>query len=81
LQIDGRIPTNTTEAHLKNFYHCSWQIEHAQSDALCVTGAPVEKLRFEEVGYWQELCRVFDYVESRQMPAPNLCWAAQAPLY
>ena len=29
-------------------------------DGMIVTGAPVEMMDFEEVDYWDELCKIFD---------------------
>ena len=28
-------------------------------DGLIITGAPVEQMEYEDVDYWDELCRVF----------------------
>lgn len=46
-----------------------------------MTGAPVENLSFEEVDYWSELQRVFEWSKSHVYSILHICWRAQAGLY
>ena len=46
-----------------------------------ITGAPVEQMEFEEVDYWEELCRIFDWTKEHVTSTIHLCWGAQAGLY
>lgn len=57
--------------------------DFAQSkvDALIITGAPLEQMPFEEVRYWQQLQRIWDWTVENAIPTLNICWAAQAALY
>jgi homoserine O-succinyltransferase len=50
-------------------------------DGLIVTGAPLELLAFEDVTYWQELVRIYDWVASNVGSTLYICWAAFAALY
>ena len=50
-------------------------------DGLIVTGAPVEKMDFEEVDYWEELTQVFEWSKRHVFSTLHLCWGAQAGLY
>lgn len=75
------IPKNTPRAHMLDFYHPWTDIRDRKFDGLIVTGAPVEKMPFEDVDYWPELRQIFDWSTSHVHSAFNLCWGAQAALY
>ena len=64
-----------------DFYQEFEAIRDQKFDGLIVTGAPIEQMPFEEVLYWEELCRIFDWSRSNVHGAFNLCWGAQAALY
>ena len=74
---------NTAEEHLSKFYHYFTDsgIYEAQFDGLIVTGAPVEKLEFGQVAYWEELCRIFEWAKTHTSSVYAICWGAQAALY
>ena len=46
---------NTSEDHLLAFYKEFSDVKDRYFDGLIITGAPVEKMEFEEVEYWNEL--------------------------
>ena len=48
---------------------------------MVITGAPVEQLPFEEVDYWQELCRIMEWSKTHVHSTFHICWAAQAGLF
>ena len=50
-------------------------------DGFIVTGAPVETLPFEEVTYWDELRRIFDWTQTHVHSCFNICWGAQAAIH
>ena len=75
------IPKNTSADHMLDFYKPWREVFEKKFDGLLITGAPVEKLEFEEVNYWDDLCAVFDWSTSNVHGLFNLCWAAQAALY
>lgn len=72
---------NTKAEHLETFYKTFEDIKHKFYDGLIITGAPVETLAFEEVDYWEELCRIFEWKETHVYSTLHLCWGAQAGLY
>ncbi len=74
-------PTNTPQHHMAAFYR-TWQaVANERFDGLIITGAPIEKLPFEEVLYWEELTEIIDWSQTNVFQTFNLCWAAQASLY
>lgn len=78
---EGYTPKNTPLEHMLDFYR-PWQaIREEKFDGLIVTGAPIEQLPFEEVIYWDELKRIFDWSLSHVHGLFALCWGAQAALY
>ena len=72
---------NTPASYLLNNYQPFYQIEHQYFDGLIITGAPVEKLEFEDVDYWGELTSIFEWSRLHVTSTLYLCWAAQAGLY
>ena len=72
---------NTKVSYLKSFYQHFEDIQDRKFDALIVTGSPVEKLRFEEVQYWDELTSILDWAEDNVFSSLFICWGAQAALY
>ena len=48
---------------------------------MIITGAPVEKMEFEEVEYWDELCEIMEWTKTHVHSTFHICWGAQAGLY
>ena len=74
-------PVNTPPTHLKAFYKTLDEVRDEKFDGLLVTGAPVERLAFEDVDYWPELCGIFDWARGHVTRTLNICWGGQAALY
>lgn len=72
---------NTPASYLLNNYQPFYQIENKYFDGLIVTGAPVEKLEYEDVDYWGELSAIFEWAALHVTSTLYLCWGAQAGLY
>lgn len=72
----------TAAAHLERFYSkLPERIEAGMFDGFIVTGAPVEKLAFEDVDYWRELTELMDSLKKNVRSTLYICWAAFAGLY
>ncbi len=72
---------NTAPEHLLAFYKVFDDVKHKNFDGLIITGAPVEKLAFEEVEYWEELCKIMEWSKTHVHSTFHICWGAQAGLY
>jgi homoserine O-succinyltransferase len=72
---------NTSSAHLSAFYKDFEDIQNDNYDGLIVTGAPVELFEFEDVSYWKDILKIFDWAHSHVTSTLYICWAAQAGLY
>jgi len=74
-------PTNTPPEHLHAFYKTFGDVRERNFDGCIITGAPVERMPFEEVDYWQELCAIMEWTKSHVHSTFHICWGAQAGLY
>ena len=81
LHMGSHESRNTPTKHLDAFYATFDQVKGQKFDGLVITGAPVEKLPFEEVDYWPELCEVLDWSAEHVFSTLHVCWGAQAALY
>lgn len=81
LYMDAHESKNTPREHMEVFYKTFDQVEHRKYDGLIITGAPVELLEFEEVDYWEDLCRVMEWSKTHVSNTMHICWGAQAGLY
>ena len=72
---------NVSKEHLLAFYKTFDDIKDNKYDGLIITGAPVEKLEFEEVDYWQELTEIMEWTKTNVTSTLHLCWGAQAGIY
>lgn len=72
---------NTPQDHLLAFYKTFDDIKDGYFDGMIITGAPVEQMPFEEVGYWGELCEIMEWSKTHVHSTFHICWGAQAGLY
>ncbi len=72
---------NTSKEHLLAFYKTFEDIKENKYDGMIVTGAPVEKLEFEDVDYWEEITKLFEWSKTHVFSSFFICWASQAALY
>ena len=88
LQVDlefihtkSHISKNTSEEHLFTFYKTFEDVKERTFDGMIITGAPVEKMEFHEVEYWEELCEIMEWSKTHVHSTFHICWGAQAALY
>ena len=74
-------PRNTEKGYLRRYYRQLEDVKDDFFDALLITGAPIEKLPFEEVEYWEELKNIIDWSFKHCFRRLGICWGAQALLY
>ena len=72
---------NISEEHLLAFYKEFDDVKDRYFDGLIITGAPVEKMEFEEVEYWDELVQIMEWSKTHVHSTLHICWGAQAGLY
>lgn len=81
VRIGGHKPKNTPEEHLLAFYDTWEDIRHRKFDGFVITGAPIETLDYEDVTYWDEMQRIFDWTVTNVHSTLNVCWGAMAAIY
>ena len=72
---------NVSEEHLLTFYKTFDELKDRKFDGMVITGAPVENMEFEEVDYWDELCRIMEWSKTHVHSTLHICWGAQAGMY
>ncbi len=80
VKMETHTPRNAPAAHMLSFYENWSDIRDQKFDGIIVTGAPIELLPFEEVGYWSELSAMFDWTTTNVHSLLSICWGAQAAL-
>ena len=81
LQTASHTPKNTSAEHMISFYKHFEDVKDNKYDGLIITGAPVEQMPFEEVEYWDEICRIMEWSKTNVTSTFHICWGAQAGLY
>ena len=81
LQTASHAASHVSAAHLEAFYKTFDEVKNNRYDGMIITGAPVEKIDFEQVDYWQELLDIMTYANGHVFSTLYICWAAQAALY
>lgn len=81
MKLKSHTPKNTPIEHMMMFYKDFDEIARENYDGMIVTGAPVETMAFEDVEYWNEIVKIFDWARTHVQSTLYICWAAQAALY
>ena len=81
MKLKSHTPKNTPIEHMMMFYRDFDEMKDEKFDGMIITGAPVEQLDFEEVGYWEEITQIFSWAKNHVTSTLYICWAAQAGLY
>ena len=81
LMVKSHVAKNTSEEHMLAFYKTFDQVCGKTYDGMVITGAPVERMAFEDVEYWDELCAIFEWTKTHVTSTFHICWGAQAGLY
>ena len=81
MKLKSHTPKNTPIEHMMMFYRSFEDLRNEKFDGMIITGAPVEQLDFESVGYWSEIQEIFAWARTHVFSTMYICWAAQAGLY
>ena len=81
IYINSYIPSNCNIDYLRQNYKFFEDIKDEKYDGMIITGAPVEKMEFEDVEYWEELKNIMEYTKNNVKSTFYICWGAQAGLY
>ena len=81
MQTASHEAKNVSPEHMLKFYTTFDHVRDRYFDGMIITGAPVEKMPFEEVEYWDELCEIMEWSKTHVHSTFHICWGAQAALY
>ena len=81
VRISDHVSKTTSAGHIASFYSPWEDVKAEKFDGLIITGAPVETMAFEDVTYWDELRRIFDWSQSHVHRTLTVCWGAMAALH
>lgn len=79
IKLDSYKPKNIPYEYLQENYKVFNDVKN-NIDILIITGAPLEKLEFEDVDYIEELREVLDYTKNNIRKSLYICWGAQVAL-
>ncbi|WP_308533717.1 homoserine O-succinyltransferase [uncultured Peptoniphilus sp.] len=80
IRMDSYEPKNSSKSHLERFYKTYEDIKEDKYDGLIVTGAPLEKIEYQNIKYWEELTKIFEFAKKNVFSTMFICWSAQAAL-
>ncbi len=85
LQVDLRLirmtehqTKNTAAEHMAEFYKPFQDVKHEKFDGLIITGAPIEKLDFKDVTYWDEFKEILEWTQTNVHSTFGVCWGGMA---
>ncbi len=83
IRMTGHETKNTAAEHMEAFYRPFADVVATgeKFDGLIITGAPIEHLDFENVTYWDELTRVFDWTQTHVHSTFGVCWGGMAMIH
>ena len=81
MKLKSHTSKNTPIEHMMMFYKDFDVLKEQKFDGMIITGAPIEHLEFEDVGYWEEISNIFAWADTHVTSTMYICWAAQAGLY
>ena len=61
MKLRSHTSKNTPVEHMMMFYKDSEELMQQKFDGMIITGAPVETIPYENVDYWREVNRIFDW--------------------
>lgn len=81
LNIDFlRMENTRTNSHLDKFYKNFSKISNNNYDGMIITGAPLGRISFRDVTYWEEITKIIKWTQQHVTSTLFICWAVQAAL-
>lgn len=81
LVMESHKSKNTSQSYINKFYVGFSDVKNKTYDGMIITGAPLEHLEYEEVGYWVEFANIMRWSKTHVTSTLHICWGAQAGLY
>jgi homoserine O-succinyltransferase len=81
VRMTDHVARNASPDHMAAFYRPWAEVNPEKFDGFIITGAPVERMPFENVSYWTEMERIFEWTQTHVHSTFTICWAAQAAVH
>jgi len=82
IRLKSHSYSSSNQDHLDRHYVSFEEaVKEHHLDGLLISGAPVEKMAFEDVTYWQELTEIMDYSRKNIASTLGICWGGLALAY
>lgn len=79
IRLESHNYGSSDQSHLERHYVTFKEaIKEKHLDGLLISGAPVEKINFEEVNYWDELSEIMEYARHNITSTLGICWGGMA---
>ena len=80
MKLRSHTSKNTPIEHMMMFYRDFESMRNEKFDGMIITGAPLGKVPFEEVKYWDTLVEIMKWSKDHVTCTMFNCWAVQAAL-
>ncbi len=82
IRLKSHSYSSSNQDHLDRHY-VSFEdaVKDRHLDGLLISGAPVEKMLFEDVTYWNELTEIMNYARKNIASTLGICWGGLALAY
>lgn len=81
MKLRSHTSKHTSPEHMERFYRFSDEMMREHWDGLIITGAPLDFVDYENVTYWDEIVKIFEWAHANVPSTLYVCWAAFAGMY
>lgn len=81
MKLRSHTSKHTSPEHMERFYRFSDEMMREHWDGLIITGAPLDFVDYENVTYWDEIVKIFEWAHANVSSTLYVCWAAFAGMY
>lgn len=79
LYTQTHVPSHTSAEYLQTFYKSIDNV--GKLDGLIITGSPIDHLKYEDVDFWPELTKIYEWTKENVTSTFHICWGAFAAVY
>lgn len=79
LYTQTHVPSHTSAEYLQTFYKSIDKV--GKLDGLIITGSPIDHLKYEDVDFWPELTKIYEWTQENVTSTFHICWGAFAAVY
>lgn len=81
IKVSTYNPKDIYKEHVQENYQIFDDVKDKYFDGMIITGASIEKMKFEDVKYWNEICNIMEWSKSNVRSTLHICWGSEAGMY